>query len=195
MRTTLLFLATVVLGTLLGCAESKERVADAPLSDVPPAAAVGRVTASPTMGVTEFGIGPVRAGMSLSEATKVLDGALTLPAGSDASTCGRLAWRDGPSGVSVMIEQGLVGRIDVISGSMATSMGARIGDSEDRIKSLYPGRVTVQKHKYTDGRYLIVTPALATDSAFRIVFETDSNRVVRYRAGRRPQVEYVEGCG
>lgn len=28
----------------------------------------------------------------------------------------------------------------------------------------------------------------------RIIFKTDGKRVVKYRAGLRPQVEYVEGC-
>jgi hypothetical protein len=30
---------------------------------------------------------------------------------------------------------------------------------------------------------------------FRIVFETDGQRVTRFRAGRLPAVQYVEGCG
>jgi pyruvate/2-oxoglutarate dehydrogenase complex dihydrolipoamide dehydrogenase (E3) component len=73
-----------------------------------------------------------------------------------------------------------------------TEQGAGVGDSEQRISELY-GRVTVQFHKYRpEGRNLIVTdPA---DSMLRIIFETDSGRVVRYRAGRRPPVDYVEGC-
>jgi hypothetical protein len=29
----------------------------------------------------------------------------------------------------------------------------------------------------------------------RIVFETDGKKVVKYRSGRLPAVEYVEGCG
>ena len=32
------------------------------------------------------------------------------------------------------------------------------------------------------------------DSARRLIFETDGQRVVRYRAGITPAVEYVEGC-
>jgi hypothetical protein len=52
----------------------------------------------------------------------------------------------------------------------------------------------VEPHKYTDGPYLVQPPAAATGSAYRIVFETDGRRVTRYRAGMRPQVEYVEGC-
>jgi hypothetical protein len=94
-----------------------------------------------------------------------------------------------------MVDGGLVARIDVDSGITATREGARIGDSEARIQSLYPGRVTVEPHKYTSGHYLVVTPAALEDSAFRIVFETDSARVTKYRAGKLPQVAYVERCG
>lgn len=87
-------------------------------------------------------------------------------------------------------------------GHAATGKAARrndgrrsaIGDSEERIKSLYPNRVAVSPHKYTDGHYLTVTPAEKADSAYRIIFETDGKKVVHYRAGVRPQVEYVEGC-
>jgi hypothetical protein len=94
-----------------------------------------------------------------------------------------------------MIERNEVVRVDVDSGSVETSAGARIGDTEDRIKSLYAGRITVGPHKYTDGHYLTVVPADKADSAFRLIFETDGNRVTRYRSGKRPQVEYVERCG
>ena len=100
-----------------------------------------------------------------------------------------------PAGVRVMVEQQRVARIDVFEGAVQTAKGARIGDSEERIKRLYPNQVTVSPHKYTDGHYLTVVPTEAADSAYRIVFETDGRRVLRYRAGTRPQVEYVEGCG
>ncbi|HEY5546384.1 MAG TPA: hypothetical protein VIK50_10050 [Gemmatimonadaceae bacterium] len=69
-----------------------------------------------------------------------------------------------------------------------------MGDSEERIQSLYSGHVTVGPHKYTDGHYLAVVPTDPADSAFRIIFETENGRVVRYLAGRRPPVEYVERC-
>jgi hypothetical protein len=82
----------------------------------------------------------------------------------------------------------------VLHGTVPTSAGARIGDTEATIKKLYKGQVTVSPHKYTDGHYLTVVPKAPADSAFRIVFETDGTRVLQYRGGRRPQVEYVEGC-
>jgi hypothetical protein len=77
---------------------------------------------------------------------------------------------------------------------LATAEGARVGDSEARIKEIYGDRVTVQPHKYLpNGHYLVV--AAAGDAANRIVFETDGKVVTTYRAGRRPEVENVEGCG
>ena len=37
-------------------------------------------------------------------------------------------------------------------------------------------------------------PDPAKQRAFWIVFETDGQRLTAYRSGRRPAVEYVEGC-
>jgi hypothetical protein len=99
-----------------------------------------------------------------------------------------------PPGVSVMIERGIVVRVDVDSNSTATAEGARVGDSEEGVRSFYRGRISTTPHKYTDGHYLTVTPVSRTDSLLRIIFETDSGRVTGYRAGQLPQVEYVEGC-
>jgi hypothetical protein len=84
-------------------------------------------------------------------------------------------------------------RVEVGSGNVATVEGARIGDPEARIQQTYPGRVQVQPHKYTDGHYLVVRPADG-DTTRLLIFETDGSRVLRFRAGQRPQVEYVEGC-
>ena len=152
-------------------------------------------SANTALVVTEYGIGPLRAGMTIAEASAVLQGALATVPGTDTTGCAYLAWNDGPSGVRVMIDGGTIARVDVDSASVVTEAGARVGDSEERIRSLYAGRVTVSPHKYTQGHYLTVTPANPADSGYRIVFETDSGRVVRFRSGRRPPVEFVERCG
>lgn len=161
------------------------------------AGAVGTGTpASPALVVTEHGLGPLRVGTTVRDAMAALGDALALPAGADTSECSYLSWRGGPPGVRVMAARGRVARVEVEEGSdVPTEAGARIGDSEARIDSLYAGRVTVSPHKYTSGRYLTIRPAAPADSAYRIVFETDGRRVVRYRAGVRPPVEWVEGCG
>ena len=140
--------------------------------------------------VTYSGIGALRAGMSLDEAKIVMRDNLAIPA--KLEECDFVKTRTGPKGLMVMVEKGEISRVDVTAGSVATVEGAKIGDSEDRIKSLYPGQVAVQPHKYTDGHYLVVTPKSGGDN--RLVFETDGKKVLRYRSGRMPAVQYVEGC-
>ena len=103
---------------------------------------------------------------------------------ADLSLASQSAW--------VAPDQPFVARVDVDSAGVATAAGARVGDTEERVKGLYAGRVAVSPHKYEEGNYLTVTPD--ADTTYAIVFETSKGRVTRFRGGRRPQVEYVEGC-
>lgn len=145
------------------------------------------------------GIGPLRVGMTFDEARAALGGDLRMndpvtgmeegPDRCDHPRSARL-----PAGVRVMVDGGRVVRVQVDSASVATAEGARVGDREARIRQLYAGRVAVQPHKYTDGHYLVVRPAEPSDTTHLLIFETDGRVVERFRAGVRPQVEYVEGC-
>jgi hypothetical protein len=98
------------------------------------------------------------------------------------------------SGVLLMAVGGQIARVEVTDSTIATEAGARVGDTEARINQLYPGRVQTGPHKYTDGHYLVVRRNAGADTVHRIVFETDGQRVTRYRSGRMPEVEWVEGC-
>jgi hypothetical protein len=114
--------------------------------------------------------------------------------------CDETAAASLPAGTSVMVlkdsgqSTAYLERIDVDTTGVLTAEGAGVGDSESRVLELYRGRVRVEPHKYTgpEGHYLIVSHP--TDTLFLIIFETDGKRVERYRAGRRPAVEFVEGC-
>jgi hypothetical protein len=202
--------------TALACMGSPDPSADTakPTSRTPdtaapvaasPAAPADTTPAPPTpkpaeppsaLAVTARGLGPLQAGMTIAQARTALNGALIGPKSADTSSCGYVQWRGGPPGVRIMTASGRIARIDVGSGTLATAAGARIGDSEQLIDSLYAGRVATTPHKYTKGgHYLTVTPPAGGDSEYRIVFETDGKRVTAYRAGKRPEVEYVEGCG
>ena len=133
--------------------------------------------------------------MTVAEASSATSGALVARAGAAADGCQYLEWRGGVPGLGVMAEQGYIARVDVDSGVVATESGARIGDSEARVRELYGDRVAEMPHKYVaGGKYLVVTPA-SGDTALRLVFETEGGRVTRFRGGRVPQVMYVERCG
>lgn len=145
--------------------------------------------------ITPRGLGPLHAGMTRTEAEAVVGGSFAAVRDTAWKRCAFTSNDHLPPGVRVMVEGGTIARIDVDSGRVATAEGARIGDSEDRIKELYGTRVVVTPRKYTNGHSLTVKPTAAADSLFRIVFEADSGRVMSYRAGRVPPVEYVERCG
>ena len=144
--------------------------------------------------VTERGIGPIRVGMTVANASAAVDGALDVRKNADQHECDYVRWRGGPKGVEVMVSLGRIARIDVDTTGIATAEGAHVGDIEEDVMALYVGRVSVTPHKYTDGHYLTITPVNPDDTLYRIVFETKNGLITRYRAGRLPQVEYVEGC-
>lgn len=101
---------------------------------------------------------------------------------------------NGHDSLLVMIIGDRVARVDVQDSTVQTSLGARIGDTEAAIRTKYAGRVAATPHKYSDGKYLTVSPASPSDSTYRLVFETDGQHVTRYRAGLLPAVGWVEGC-
>jgi hypothetical protein len=157
------------------------------------AAAPGSVMKS-TMAVTETGYGPLRIGMTVANAATALGSPIPSMAGLDTA-CAYVRIANAPPGLRVLAVRDTVARIEIDSTNIATGLGARVGDPEWRVRDLYGSRVTVQPHKYLpNGHYMIVSPIPATDSGFRLVFETDGTKITKYRAGREPEVEWVEGC-
>ena len=100
-----------------------------------------------------------------------------------------------PDGVSVMVIKGKIARIDVDTGAVTTEDGGKIGDTEDRIKSIYGDDVQVEPLEYIEGGHYMTVKGDSASAGKAIVFETDGKRVTMFRAGRIPEVEWVEGCG
>ena len=136
--------------------------------------------------------GPVRTGMTVAEASKAL-GADLKPTYDVSDICDMLDVPGGPTDLSLMVVSDTIVRFDVSDTLTATALtGLRVGSSEAQVLAAYPGKVRVEPHEYAgpDGHYLVV----GSDSLEALVFETDGKRVTRYRAGRKPAVEWVEGC-
>lgn len=174
-----------------GAEEPKPGAGESPIVSVAPPASARRFSRADTAwSVTPRGIGSVKVGSNARDALGLNVTLADAPGAEQACAyvrSGRL-----PEGVGVLATKGLVARIDVDSGRVATLEGARIGDPESRIRELYAGRVRQEPHKFSAGHYLVVTPA---DSGYRIIFETDGKVVTSYRAGRMPEVAWVEKCG
>ena len=145
------------------------------------------------LALTEDGLGQLQIGMTLTEAVNM---GLLNERPDLKSACDFVFPAVGagiPDGVGVMVVKGKVARIDVDTGAVATDDGAKIGDTEDRIKTIYGDDLQIKPHKYTDGHYMIVKGDSAS-AGKEIVFETDGQKVTMFRAGRLPEVEWVEGC-
>ena len=180
----LLALCLPMVLTLIGCQNRDE---DSPR----PAEVAG---AGPTSWeVRADGIGLVRVGMSLTELGNALGEEVRAPY-QDFVECDHVRPKKLPAGVALMVEADTIVRVEVDSSNVLTEEGVGVGDLESRVLELYQGRIQVEPHKYTgpEGHYLVVSPP--GDTLHRIIFETDGGKVTTFRTGRRPAVEYVEGC-
>lgn len=139
------------------------------------------------------GLGSVRVGMTVSQAAKASGRRLI---GDPPNNNCYYVRPQGEKDFGFMVTGGRIARIDVWKNTKITTLrGAKIGDTEARIKSLYPGQIQVTPHKYVqEGHYLIFVPSDRADKNYRVVFETDGKRVTRFRSGKLPEVEFVEGC-
>lgn len=145
--------------------------------------------------VNEDGFGQIQIGMTLDDAVNM--GLLNRNPNMN-SQCDYVYPAVGagmPENVGVMVVKGKIVRIDVDTGAVTTDDGAKIGDSEDRIKNIYGDDVKVTPHKYNPGWHYMTVMGDSTSAGRAIVFETDGKKVTRYRAGELPEVQWVEGCG
>jgi hypothetical protein len=142
--------------------------------------------------VSGEGFAGVKIGMTVAEAEAALGHKLKALGGE--ANCSYVEPEGAYDGLAFMVVDGAIARVDVQeTAAIVTDAGAKIGDTEAHVLELYKGRTTVQPHKYTgpEGHYVLV---LGPDGKAQIVFETDGSKVVSYRAGRQPEVEWVEGC-
>jgi hypothetical protein len=156
-----------------------------------PASGQSQLTATSKLAID--GIEPIRVGMTIREAEASARTRL-LSQGDKLGNCWYVTPQGGPRDIYFMVIDGQIARVDISGNSPITTVsGAKIGDSEDRIKSLYAVRIT--PHEYVQGgHYLTFIPNDRSDQQYRMVFETDGKRVKLIRAGRLPEVEYVEAC-
>ncbi|WP_339384126.1 hypothetical protein [Microcoleus sp. LEGE 07076] len=147
------------------------------------------------------GIGPIRVGMTVDEASRSA-GIKLIKSGSggmDEYQCSYVRPQGAPKGISFMVAKDRIARVDINNDRTTTIAGAKIGNTQQQIIKLYPGQIKVTPHPYVgsppqNGKYLTFVPKDAADKNYRIIFETSKNRVTRFRSGRLPEVEYIEGC-
>lgn len=140
--------------------------------------------------ITHNSFGKVKVGMTVSDASKTLGTELVRGKGYK-DDCYYVEPKQQYKGVLFMVTKGTIARIDIKSKEYATDKGAKIGDTEAKIKQLYKG-IEVVPQKYDEKKHDM--EFYSEDKKFLINFETDGNRVTGFRVGKAEEVGYVEGC-
>lgn len=186
---TVLCVAVAMLALACGGADDERAVKGRPNPNATPTDSVS------DLALTEDGLGQVQIGMPLTEAVNM---GLLSENPNLKPECDYVFPAVGagiPEGVSVLVVRGRLARIDVDTGTVTTAEGARIGDTEERLRSLYGADLEVSPHKYIEkGHYLMVLGDSAS-AGKALVFETDGQKVTMFRAGRLPEVRWQEACG
>ena len=95
--------------------------------------------------------------------------------------------------LAFLFEGAKFSRLDVRVPDIAAPGGGRVGMDKAEVHRLYPA-ITEQKHKYVEGG-LNLRGMDPGGGQGVVVFEVDpAGKVVAWRVGQPPQVDYVEGC-
>lgn len=158
--------------------------------------------AAPATGFSTAGYGPALAGSSQSQIERLLHQELqperpasntAKPAGAaSASDCRMLTPQDFPD-LRFALRDGVLTRVETRSAAFKSISGVQVGDSIDRVRQVYGPRMTESPHPYFDHGRLLMVPSRDQRSA--LVMETnDDGRVITLRAGRVPDVTWLEAC-
>jgi hypothetical protein len=186
--------AAVVCALLLGACGNGGPSGDAPASAATAAESVS-TRAGELMTLARYdGYGDLRFGMDEQAFAAAWHGEL-VRLGEAGENCHYRTprWVKTPSDFAFMFEGGRFVRYDVGTAKETAPGGGALGMSADRLRALYGTRLSEAPHKYVPGARVLRVAAPRGEGV--LVFETDAQgRVVRWRAGLPPQVDYVEGC-
>lgn len=147
------------------------------------------------------GIGPVRVGMTLAEASAAGGVQLRLFEQPPGPEC-RYAGPERGSGLGdelgFMVYEGRIVSIDIgIMGPdrIRTVSGIGKGATEAEVLRTYAGRIRTESHPYVPGgKWLIYMPSDASYRHLTMVFEVVEGRVLTFRSGYLEPTLWTEGC-
>lgn len=151
---------------------------------------LGEPTLTEESSVTTVGIDEIEFGMTVEEAEQAAGTRLIPVEGETADACYRVAPEQAPEGISFLVADGRVERVDIDSGPITTRSGAGIGMSIAELTALFPDRT--QTTPSPNGTIVTFVPSDEADAEFRIIFDTDGTSVTAFRSGRLPVV--TDGC-
>lgn len=140
--------------------------------------------------IEETGFGPLQIGMTkaaLEALGKKVD--YHIPNGDQVGIDCTNASVEGIN-PSLILENGGLARIYFFKPDYATRSGIKVGDSEKKVRATYGKALKVEPHAYNEGFYLFKL----NKQGVGLLFETDRGIISSISVGRRPTIEYMEGC-
>jgi hypothetical protein len=182
---------------------------DSPSSEASPTASPTGLTVNSVVGLKN--IGPVVVGMTIEQLAQAAGVSLTRQPDFDQAMADKNCAYMSPgtipgyvpppnsgnkSPLAFMIVDGKLARIDILGGEFKTAQGIMVGSSEQEVQTAFGGASPLPPRAFIGPpyRYLTATPRQAADQNYRLVFESDGAKVVTYRAGKLPEVDYKNGC-
>lgn len=152
----------------------------------------GLSISSPVWRLTTQGYGPIRPGMTIGQAERLLDSRLRTKNHRPLEPeCGHLYPIKGHRGINLMFQNGRISRITAITKDVATKSGARVGDPATKLQSLYGKSLEIEPHKYDDtGQYYYIWEP---EKLRGVKFEVIDGFVQSIHAGDE-SISLVEGC-
>ncbi len=140
-----------------------------------------------TAKLTASGLGAIKLAMTVAQVEEAGKREITFEGGDANADCATAALG---SKVYGLFRKGRLARIYVTTRRYATRTNIRVGDSQRKVVVRYGRAVTRSPHKYVRGGFYFKL----TVANRRLVFETDGKRVTQTSSGRKPEIDYVEGC-
>ena len=162
------------------------------LGTLPPVEGIGSPTLGSTSSVTTVGLDTVHFGMTAAVAQRAAGTRFTpvTPRGE----CFLVTPDEAPEGITFWVVEGTVERGDIDTVEIGTRSGGRIGRTEDWIRHAWPDHIQASPLPDGSGNLLAFVPQDESDQEFRIMFQTDGEKVIRMWAGRLPWVAELGGC-
>lgn len=132
--------------------------------------------------VTTVGIDEVFFGMTPDEAAEAASTTwIQMPSGN--GQCYRVTPADGPDRIELWVVDGFLERLDIEHPDLRTRSKLGVGNTLAELRSQLGDRLSVEASG-DGGQVATFTPSDEGDAQFRIIFELEDDRVVRYRSGR-----------
>lgn len=141
--------------------------------------------------VSTAGLGAVTFGLTVAQAQEAA-GTAMIAQGAE-SDCYRVVAHRGPEGVTFLVHEGTIERVDIDSGPVTTRSGVGIGTAESTVIDLFGDKI--QRQSRPDGSTdLLFVPVDAGDRNYRVVFNVANGAVLSFKAGKIPMVLTDTGC-